>query len=49
MAQNSHFIIGKNKFGYRKKQQRLTVLLWNLWNHKKDKKNNSNEKEMHFC
>ena len=27
MAQNSHFIIGKNKFGYREKQQRLMVLL----------------------
>ena len=32
MAQNSHFIIGKNKFGYREKQQRLMVLLSNLWN-----------------
>ena len=27
MAQNSHFIIGKNRFEYRDKQKRLVVLV----------------------
>ena len=39
----------EKKFGYREKQQRLMVLLWKLWNHKKYKENNSNQKEMHFA
>ena len=38
MAQNSHFIIGKNKFEYREKQQRLLVKIWNWWNKKRTTK-----------
>ena len=48
-AQNSHFIMGKNKFLYRNKQKTLMVLLQNLWNKiQKYEENNSNQKEMHF-
>ena len=38
MAQNSDFIIGKNKFEYREKQQRFLVLTWNWWNKKRTTK-----------
>ena len=50
MAQNSDFIIGKNKFEYReKKQQRLLVLIWNWWNKKKNyEENTSNRKEIQY-
>ena len=49
MAENSHFIIGKIKFEYREKQQRLLVLIWNWWTKKKKyEENHSNQKEMHF-
>ena len=49
MAQNSHFIIGKNKFEYREKQQRLLVKMWNWWNKKKNyEENTSNQKEVQF-
>ena len=49
LAQNSLFIIGKNKFVYRDKQKRLGVLIWILWiKKKKYEENNSNQKEMHF-
>ena len=49
MAQNSHFIIGKIKFEYREKQQRLLVLTWNWWNKKKNyEENTSNQKEIQY-
>ena len=48
MAQNSHFIIGKNKFEHRDKQKRLLVLIWKLWNKMKYEENSSNQKEIRF-
>ena len=43
MAQNSHFIIGKNRFEYRDKQKRLVVLVRKFVKEKKKyEENNSN-------